>query len=635
MVIKIKKYIPENTFIKTMICGQPGSGKAQPLSSKILTPNGWTTMWELSIWDVIIGGDGKETKVMWVFPQWKQDIYEITLEDGGKTRCTLDHLWYVTCTKNEEASKVISLKEIIENPINKIKNRKMNYYIPTVKAIERESMDYVVHPYVIWVILWDWQFDWATPMLHTEDYILDKVDDLIPGDMVVNRRIKISDWVWAASIKNKVYKKEGNVIAKTLSWYGLLNKRSYEKFIPEVYKNWSIQQRLELLQWLFDTGWSPIRRKGEAKTWTIEYSTTSETLKNDVCEILNSLWIKYSVTERKRTITRKNYRIYIKYKSGFELFTLPRKNILQETCYKHVRLITSITKVGSEEVQCIKVDNEDELYVTDDYIVTHNTTLASTLSKPLFICTENGLLSIADKKPMMIQIESVNDLRETLTYLKNQLSLDKDKRDFDFNAIVIDSISAMADVIKNKITDNGSKQMKIQDWGKLGDELMGIFSQFITLPTNVVMLCHIKEELDQETEVLMYNPALLGRAKDEVLRYFDIIAYIFMQKDGSRVVTAKENYRTKAKCRSQALAKLDQLPFDLQQWLKVMKEWTTVGTAEVIKEVEASTLPPISDERFLVAVDAIKKNKTSRKVLESKFQLTEQQIAVLEEQKIV
>lgn len=38
------------------------------------------------------------------------------------------------------------------------------------------------------------------------------------------------------------------------------------------------------------------------------------------------------------------------------------------------RYIESVEKVDDSECVCIKVSNKDELYITDNYIVTHNTT---------------------------------------------------------------------------------------------------------------------------------------------------------------------------------------------------------------------------------------------------------------------
>src|SRR5690606_20429135 len=76
------------------IVGKAGTGKAQPLASPILTPKGWTTMGEISPGDYVIGGDGKPTKVLGVFPQGKKPVYRVTFSDGTSTECCDEHLWY-------------------------------------------------------------------------------------------------------------------------------------------------------------------------------------------------------------------------------------------------------------------------------------------------------------------------------------------------------------------------------------------------------------------------------------------------------------------------------------------------------------------------------------------------------------
>ena len=52
-----------------VVIAPTGSGKAQPLSSKILTPNGWVTMGKIKVNDYVISRDGNETKVLGVYPQ--------------------------------------------------------------------------------------------------------------------------------------------------------------------------------------------------------------------------------------------------------------------------------------------------------------------------------------------------------------------------------------------------------------------------------------------------------------------------------------------------------------------------------------------------------------------------------------
>ena len=71
----------------------PGAGKAQPMYSKILTPNGFVYMKDLKIGTKVIAGNGEIANVIGVYPQGKRKIYEITLNDGSKCRCSDNHLW--------------------------------------------------------------------------------------------------------------------------------------------------------------------------------------------------------------------------------------------------------------------------------------------------------------------------------------------------------------------------------------------------------------------------------------------------------------------------------------------------------------------------------------------------------------
>ena len=77
------------------ISSVPGSGKAQPLYSKVLTPNGFVPMKDIKVGDTVISGTGNYSKVCGVYPQGKKPIYEITFDDGSKCRCSDQHLWTV------------------------------------------------------------------------------------------------------------------------------------------------------------------------------------------------------------------------------------------------------------------------------------------------------------------------------------------------------------------------------------------------------------------------------------------------------------------------------------------------------------------------------------------------------------
>jgi predicted phage terminase large subunit-like protein len=99
----------------------PGTGKAQPLYSKVLTPNGFVNMGDIKVGSKVISGTGKVCKVLGVYPQGKKPIYELTLDDGSKCRCSDEHLWTVQnrCDRAYETrtgihrTRTIELKEML------------------------------------------------------------------------------------------------------------------------------------------------------------------------------------------------------------------------------------------------------------------------------------------------------------------------------------------------------------------------------------------------------------------------------------------------------------------------------------------------------------------------------------------
>lgn len=96
-----------------LVIAPSGVGKAQPLFSKVLTPNGWTTMGEIKVGDKVITQSGEETNVVGVYPQGKRPIYRLTSENGRVTHSDEEHIWYNTNDGNNYL-----LKDIIENDVN-------------------------------------------------------------------------------------------------------------------------------------------------------------------------------------------------------------------------------------------------------------------------------------------------------------------------------------------------------------------------------------------------------------------------------------------------------------------------------------------------------------------------------------
>lgn len=151
------------------------------------------------------------------------------------------------------------------------------------------------------------------------------------------------------------------------------------------------------------------------------------------------------------------------------------------------------------------------------------TTFAGTSPKPLFICAENGLLSIANKAPDFVEVKTLQELKDLYVYLR------ENKPDYD--TIVIDSLSEISKIIKDNITNCGNKQMVLRDRGIFSEELMQTVRQIVNLPYHVICIVHTKEVLDDNGNIKFYDLAIETKAKNEIARYFDVIGFASINKE--------------------------------------------------------------------------------------------------------
>ena len=113
---KGKKYVSQfDSGHHAVYFGAPGTGKAQPLYSKVLTPAGFVEMGTIETGDKVISGTNNIATVLGVYPQGKKPIYEITLEDGSTCRCCDEHIWHVSL--NHELPQNLTLREILTRNI--------------------------------------------------------------------------------------------------------------------------------------------------------------------------------------------------------------------------------------------------------------------------------------------------------------------------------------------------------------------------------------------------------------------------------------------------------------------------------------------------------------------------------------
>lgn len=92
---------------------------------------------------------------------------------------------------------------------------------------------------------------------------------------------------------------------------------------------------------------------------------------------------------------------------------------------------------GTEPTRCIMVEDEDHLYVTDDFIVTHNTTIINAISYALYdkpvskISKKDGLINNINLKQMEVTLKFTIDHKTKVTIRRVR----KDKSGADANAV--------------------------------------------------------------------------------------------------------------------------------------------------------------------------------------------------------
>lgn len=346
--------------------GGSKGGKAQPLDTRIITPNGSTTMGQIKVGDLVIGRDGKPHPVTAIFPQGEKDVYKITFSDGTTTRCCKDHLWTVSTRTRREKGRgytVMSLEEMMRKPIRV--NGGFNFRIPVCEPVEYSDPEPLkIHPYLLGALLGDGCMTGRRLYFNNSEK---DVTDRVAGYVAV----------FGGHLRRNPYASNQYEISccpglkAAIREYGI-NKKSEDKFIPEAYLKASIEDRKELLAGLMDTDGTVCTHGGSFK-----YSTTSEKLAADIQELCRSLGYRTNAVIKRRTREENHPEIRVTISTDEAIFKSEkhtgRIQKFKRKTDKKAMAIISIEPDGREACQCIMLDSKDHTYLCDDFIVTHNT----------------------------------------------------------------------------------------------------------------------------------------------------------------------------------------------------------------------------------------------------------------------
>ncbi len=370
------KYKKQRDDCKCVVFGT-AYGKAQPLSAKILTPDGWTTMGNIKIGDSLFSANGNITKVIGVFPQEVQSIYEVKLKDGSFTKCTGSHLWKVQTVYDKQLNRFRVIKtDKLKTILKKGKNN--NCFIEYCNPVSFDKKEQIIHSYIMGIYIGDGYSGSSVVLTIANNDIVKKIKALLPYGYELKYGGR---YAYRLKTNRKKDSKTGkfvsnNIYINNIKNYKLKGKRAWEKFIPLQYLYGNIEQRWQLLDGLLDSD-------GTCNHNSYEYSTTSEQLSNDVMFLVKSLGGRCSKTKRFTKCSNTGKRGRLSYRVFISFPPISQSNS-----------VVSVKYVGKEKSKCIVIEDASGLYITDDFIVTHNS--AYGFAKD-FGCSEKEAQAFIDK----------------------------------------------------------------------------------------------------------------------------------------------------------------------------------------------------------------------------------------------
>jgi phosphate starvation-inducible protein PhoH and related proteins len=309
-------------------------GRAQPVDRKVLTPTGWQVIGTLQVGDLVIGSDGMPTPVLGVFPQGRKEVFRVATQDGSSTLACGEHLWTVK-TLDDKKHGTAGRTLQTTDMVGKLRRHHQRFYeLPTLSAPVR---------FVPQAIPMD-AYEVASLLCHS-------------GELAA---------VGSAPASSNIKDRQ--------------DRRSVS--MPREYLLNSVDVRTALLQGLLDS------ERGSVETDGIRFWPHSEEVRRQMVFLVQSFGGQATGS----------HILDIRLPEGVEPFRLARKKAEYDLYGpgRPMRMIDSIEPAGEAECVCIQVGAADSLYVTDDFIVTHNTLNAS------FIILDEAQNATAEQMKMFL-----------------------------------------------------------------------------------------------------------------------------------------------------------------------------------------------------------------------------------------
>ena len=452
---------------------KPKSGKALALDTPIPTPQGWTTMGQITVGDEVFDENGRVCHVLAATETMaERECYRVWFDDGTDIVADAEHQWLTRTQKARRSDTQLRnrqkhvpkpdprfardqthLREFasikttreIATTVHDPKDGRVNHYVPVCKPVALPKKDLPLDPYLLGAWLGDGKS--RDGLIYSAD--AEVVDEIKQAGYDIQK-------TRSGKYEYRIYK-----IKPLLRSLGVLG----HKHIPKSYLRASKKQRIALLQGLMDTDGCCDARVGNS-----EFTTTSATLMRDFLELTASLGLKAKMWTGDATLYGRviSPKWRVVFHSPFPVFRLPRKLARQKlTGFKCIdyRGIRAVEPVESVPVRCIQVDSPSNLFLAGkNFIPTHNSGLMLQIARQqaergigCYMCSremlnyENGMRIITQTSEF-----TANHMRPNL-YAETARRMKDHARSINLPLYCDDKAKSVADIRKElqRLEDNG------------------------------------------------------------------------------------------------------------------------------------------------------------------------------------
>lgn len=391
-----------------------GIGKAMPLDLMIDTPKGEIRWGDLSIGDFVFGRNGNPVKIIQTKHYQSAPMYRVSFDDGSSTIVSSGHLWTVkgrnSRRKNIDEWQTIETIDLLNAGVKRRNGASVarQWELPSVDPVYFDESPVPIDPYILGCWLGDGSRK-KPAITSNDECFIQRIKDRGYSFSIGSKAGTTAKSIYIYDIKSKLVDLK------------LFDKYSFNKSVPSIYLYNSAFIRAEVLRGLLDTD-------GEAGSkGSVVFSSCSIDLAQNVMWLARSLGGKATIgTSPKKAFYRNKsgervdgrpcYKVYIRMPNNFQCFYIDRKQSRLKDCQDRYlkRWIDDIEYVGDMPCMCITVENDDGLYLANDFIVTHNSAYMGMLCNWAMSTCEDTKIVITSNTETQLRTKTFPELKKWL-----------------------------------------------------------------------------------------------------------------------------------------------------------------------------------------------------------------------------